>query len=240
RRSRFLVINSPSNPTGAAYTKEELAALGKVILRHPKLWVITDDIYDKIVFDDFKFYNLPMVVPELKNRTIVLNGLSKAYSMTGWRLGYAIGDPTIIAAMETIQSQSTSNPVSFVQKGAVVALSGPQDFIGTMVAAFKERRDYVVDQFNSMPGITCRTPEGAFYAYPNCGGLMGKKGPDGKKIKNSLQLAALMLENYGVAVVPGSAFGMDPYFRISYATSMANLEKAMERIRAMAEQLTAA
>ena len=238
KRTKFVIINSPSNPTGGAYTEAELQALGKVLLKHPNVWVITDDIYEKIVFDGFVFTAFPKAVPELKDRTIILNGVSKGYSMTGWRIGYATGPAQLIKAMETIQSQSTSNPTSFAQVGAVAALTGPQDCITPMVAAFLERRNFVVGAFNNMPNMSCRTPEGAFYAYPNMSGLLGKKCPDGTVINGSIDLAAYLLESKGVAMVPGVAFGKDPFFRVSYATSMENLQDAMVRIRDALEQLS--
>ncbi|MEO5346089.1 MAG: pyridoxal phosphate-dependent aminotransferase [Magnetococcus sp. YQC-9] len=239
-KSRFLVINSPSNPTGSAYTAEELLKIGAVLERHPHVWVISDDIYEKIVYKPFKFATITGVVPSLQNRTVIVSGVSKAYSMTGWRIGYAVGPKEVIKAMIKMQSQSTSNATSIAQKAAAVALAGPQKCIKPMVKAFRERRDFVVKALNEMPGITCRTPEGAFYVYPNVAGLMGKSTADGKVINDTLEFSAHLLEAVGVAVVPGSAFGLDPYFRISFATSMQDLEQAMVRIRKVAEELTRA
>ncbi|MBF0628600.1 MAG: pyridoxal phosphate-dependent aminotransferase [Magnetococcales bacterium] len=237
-KSRFLVINSPSNPTGSAYTAEELIALGAVLERHPHVWVITDDIYEKIIYKPFKFVTITGVVPALQNRTVILSGVSKAYSMTGWRIGYAVGPKEIIKAMVKMQSQSTSNATSIAQRAAAVALAGPQKCIKPMLKAFLERRDFVVNALNAMPGITCRTPEGAFYVFPNVAGLMGTTAPNGTRINDTLEFSAYLLEAVGVAVVPGSAFGLDPYFRISFATSMQDLEQAMIRIRKVAEELT--
>ncbi|MBF0212105.1 MAG: pyridoxal phosphate-dependent aminotransferase [Magnetococcales bacterium] len=236
-KTRFLVINSPSNPTGSAYTAEELIALGAVLERHPQVWVISDDIYEKIIYKPFRFATISAVVPSLQNRTVIVSGVSKAYSMTGWRIGYAVGPKEIIKAMVKMQSQSTSNATSIAQKGAVAALSGPQKCIKPMVKAFRERRDFVVAALNDMPGITCRMPEGAFYVFPNVAGLMGKTAANGTVIQDTLQFSAYLLEAVGVAVVPGSAFGLDPYFRISFATSMQDLEQAMIRIRKVAEEL---
>ncbi|MBF0124146.1 MAG: pyridoxal phosphate-dependent aminotransferase [Magnetococcales bacterium] len=238
-KTKYVVINSPSNPTGSAYSKDELMALGTMLQRHPQVWAIVDDIYEKIIFDGFQFFTLAQVVPELKPRTLLLNGVSKSYAMTGWRIGYAAGPAPIIKAMETIQSQSTSCATSIAQKAAVAALSGPQKCIKPMLKAFQARRDYVVAELNNMPGISCRAPEGAFYVYPCIAGLIGRKTPDGQTINDSVALAAHLLDNQGVAMVPGVAFGKDPYFRISFATSMENLEQAMRRIRIVAEQLTA-
>jgi aspartate aminotransferase len=237
-KTKFVVINSPSNPTGAAYTRAELEAIGAVLMRHAHVWLISDDIYEKIVFDGFEFFTLPQIMPELKERTIILNGVSKTYSMTGWRIGYAAGPAAVIKAMGTIQSQSTSCATSIAQKGAVAALSGDQTCIQPMLEAFTERRKFVLEQLNAIPGIRCRAPEGAFYAYPNVAGLMGTTTPAGKAITNSIELADYLLDDQGVAVVPGLAFGKDPYFRLSFATSMENLTKAMQRIRTVAEQLT--
>ncbi|MEO5377930.1 MAG: pyridoxal phosphate-dependent aminotransferase [Magnetococcus sp. DMHC-6] len=236
-KTRLLVLNSPSNPTGATYQKEELGELGEVLLKHPQVLIVTDDIYEKIIFDRMRFYNLPQVVPALKDRCVVLNGFSKSYSMTGWRLGYAAGPEYIIKAMVMIQSQSTSNPTSFVQRGAVAALTGSQKCMEPMLRAFHERREFVVKSFNAMPGMHCFPPKGAFYAYPNIEGLLGKTAPDGKVIANSLDLADMLLDHYDVAIVPGIAFGQDPYFRISFATSMTDLERAMKRIHLAAEKL---
>lgn len=238
--TRYLVLNSPSNPTGAAYTSEELTALAEVLLDHPHVWLITDDIYEKIVFDDFRFTTMPQVVPQLKSRTVVLNGLSKAYAMTGWRIGYAVGPAPVIEAMGTIQSQSTSNATSIAQKAAVAALNGPQECIETMRQAFQERRNRVVAALNAIPGLHCRSPEGSFYLYPSAEGWMDRRMPNDKTLTNSSDLAAYLLEDQGVAVVPGTAFSPDPedpYFRISFATSLPILEDAVTRIRRAGERL---
>ena len=238
-KTRLVVLNSPSNPTGSAYTADELAALGDVLKlkKYEKIFVISDDIYEKIIYDDFEHFTFAEANPELKERSIILNGVSKAYSMTGWRIGYAAGPAEIIKAMTKIQSQSTSCATSIAQVAATAAIAGPQKCIRPMVKAFRKRRDYVVKTLNKMPGVSCRTPEGSFYVYPNVGGLIGKKDPDGKVIKNTIDLTAYLLESKGVAVVPGSAFGMEPYVRISFATSMADLKEALNRIGKAAEQL---
>ncbi|ABK43219.1 L-aspartate aminotransferase apoenzyme [Magnetococcus marinus MC-1] len=236
-RTKFVVLNSPSNPTGNAYSIAELHALAEVLRKHPHVWVISDDIYEKIIYDGFEFATMVKVAPDLQDRTVILNGVAKAYSMTGWRIGYAVGPLDVIKAMTKIQGQSTSNATSFAMKGALEAITGPQDCVEPMVKAFKERRDYVVARLNAMPGISCLTPEGAFYVYPNVAGLVGKKAPDGSDLKDSVDLASYMLEAEGVAVVPGVAFGLDPYLRLSYATSMEDLIKAMDRIEKIAQQL---
>lgn len=236
-KTRFVVFNSPSNPTGSAYDPEELRQLGSVLERHPHVWAVVDDIYEKLVFDGFKAVTLTQVVPSLVDRTVILHGVSKTYSMTGWRIGFAAGPIEVIKAMGKIQSQSTSNATSISQKAAIAALNGPQKVIKPMVKAFTERRNFVVDSLNNTPGISCRSPEGSFYVFPNVGGLMGTTTPEGKKIENSLDLAAFMLDGHDLALVPGSAFGMDPYIRISFATSMDNLQRAMERIRRVSKDL---
>lgn len=236
-KTRFLVLNSPSNPTGTAYSQEELCQLGKVLERHPHVWVVADDIYEKLVYGGFKAVTFTQAVPSMINRTVIVHGVSKTYAMTGWRIGFAAGPVEIIQAMGKIQSQSTSNPTSIAQKAAVAALAGPQDVIAPMLKAFADRRNFVVDALNNIPGIRCRMPEGAFYVFPNVAGLMGTKTPQGKEIKDSMDLAAFMLDAYDLALVPGSAFGMDPYIRISFATSMENLQRAMERIRKVSQDL---
>lgn len=236
-KSRFVVINSPSNPSGAGYTRAELRGLGEVIQRYPDLWAVVDDIYEHLVYDGFKSVSLTEVVPALIDRTVILHGVSKTYAMTGWRIGYAAGPVEIIRAMGKMQSQSTSNATSIAQRAAVAALAGPQDVIKPMLKAFTERRNFVVNTLNEIPGIRCRAPEGSFYVFPNVAGLMGTKTPDGKEIKSSMELAAFMLESHQLALVPGSAFGMDPYIRISFATSMDNLQRAMERIRKVSQEL---
>jgi len=227
-RTRALIINSPSNPTGSAYTREELAALAEVVLRH-SMMIISDDIYEKILFDGLDFWNIAAVAPALKDRTIVVNGVSKAYAMTGWRIGYAAGPEAVIAAMGKIQSQSTSNPASISQKAAVEALTGDQRVISEMVKEFQRRRDYIVSVLNSFNGVSCLKPQGAFYVFPNVSTLYGLSCGD-RKINDSGAMAEYLLEEAEVAVVPGAAFGDDRYIRISYATSMELIEKGLERI----------
>jgi aspartate aminotransferase len=230
-KTKWLILNAPSNPTGAAYSAEDFKALAEVLLRHPHVWVMTDDMYEHLVYDDFKFVTLAEVEPRLYERTLTVNGVSKAYCMTGWRIGYAGGPVPLIKAMDAIQSQSTSNAASVAQWAAVEALNGPQDFIAAHNVVFKERRDLVVSMLNQANGITCRTPEGAFYVYPSCAGCIGKTTPDGKVITSDTDFATALLEAEGVAVVQGSAFGLAPYFRISYATATSALEEACMRIQ---------
>lgn len=229
-KTKWLILNSPSNPTGAAYTKEELQGLAEVLQRHEQVNVMTDDIYEHLVYDGFEFNTLASVAPNLQSRILTINGVSKAYSMTGWRIGYGAGDAALIKAMAKLQSQSTSNPTSISQAAAVEALNGDQRFLDEWRAAFAKRRDLVVGKLNAIDGVSCLTPEGAFYVYPSFEGLLGKKTPEGNVIGSSTELATYFLESVGVAVVPGTAFGLDPHFRISYATSEENLEKACERI----------
>ena len=230
-KTKWLILNSPSNPTGTAYGREELVALTEVLVRNPHVWLLSDDIYEKIIYDDYVFTTPAQVAPELYERTLTVNGVSKAYAMTGWRIGFAGGPTQIIKAMAKIQSQSTSNPASISQAAAVAALNGDQSFLEPRNAAFKKRRDMVVSMLNNIEGITCRNPEGAFYVYPSCTGLIGKTTPEGKAIKNDEDFAAYLLEAVGVAVVFGEAFGLGPHFRISYATSDASLREACERIQ---------
>jgi aspartate aminotransferase len=230
-RTKWVILNSPSNPTGAGYTWAEMKALTDVLLRHPHVWVLTDDMYEHLVYDGFKFCTPAQVEPRLYDRTLTTNGVSKAYCMTGWRIGYAGGPAELIKAMGTIQSQSTSNPSSISQAAAVEALNGPQDFIPKHNESFKKRRDLVVEMLNKAKGIRCLTPEGAFYVYPSCAGTIGKKTPDGKVIKTDEDFVTYLLESEGVAVVQGSAFGLAPYFRISYATSTEALTDACTRIQ---------
>ena len=237
-RTKWLIFNSPSNPSGAAYTHAELAALCEVLLRHPQVWVLSDDIYEHLVYDDFTFVTPAQVEPGLYGRTLTMNGVSKAYAMTGWRIGYAGGAAELIAAMATIQSQSTSNPSSIGQAAAVEALNGRQDFIADRQAAFAERRDLVVSMLNQAQGLTCPTPQGAFYVYPGCAGIIGKRTPDGAVVANDTDFATYLLDAEGVAVVPGAAFGLEPYFRISYATSTAALTDACARIQRACAGLT--
>jgi len=224
-KTRLFVINSPSNPTGVAYTGEELAALGEVLRRHPHVLIATDDMYEHVLFEGRKFVNILNVCPDLYDRTMVLNGVSKAYSMTGWRIGYAGGPEKLIEAMTIIQSQSTSNPTSISQYAAVVALDGDQGFIQTMVSAFEQRHAFVLKAFNAMDGVDCLPADGTFYSFPNVDGMIQRLG-----LENDAALASYLLDKTGVAVVPGSAFGLDGHIRISFATSMANLENALGRI----------
>ena len=237
-RTKWLIFNSPSNPSGAAYTHAELAALCEVLLRHPQVWVLSDDIYEHLVYDDFTFVTPAQVEPGLYGRTLTMNGVSKAYAMTGWRIGYAGGAAELIAAMATIQSQSTSNPSSIGQAAAVEALNGRQDFIADRQAAFAERRDLVVSMLNQAQGLTCPTPQGAFYVYPGCAGIIGKRTPDRAVVANDTDFATYLLDAEGVAVVPGAAFGLEPHFRISYATSTAALTDACARIQRACAGLT--
>jgi aspartate aminotransferase len=230
-KTKWLILNSPSNPTGAAYTAEELRALADVLLKHPHVWILTDDMYEHLTYDDFKFATIAQVEPKLYPRTLTLNGMSKAYCMTGWRLGYAAGPTELIKAMGALQSQSTTNPSSISQAAGVEALNGPQDFIPRNNAMFKTRRDLVVGMLNEAAGILCPVPEGAFYVYPSCAGAIGKKTPDGKAIETDTAFCEYLLESVGVAVVPGTAFGLAPYFRISYAASNEQLKDACGRIQ---------
>lgn len=237
-KTKWFVLNSPSNPSGAAYSREELRALADVLARHENVWILSDEIYEHIVYDGFKSYSIAAVAPELKDRTMTVNGLSKSFSMTGWRVGYAAGPVEVIKAMNKVQSQSTSHAVSFCQAAGVVALNSPMDFLAERNATFKARRDMVVAKLNAVKGMSCRTPEGAFYLYPSVAGCIGKKTPDGKVIENDTDFASALLEAEGVAVVPGVAFGLSPYFRLSYATSTEALEKACERIKRFCESLS--
>ncbi len=230
-KTKWLILNSPSNPTGAAYGARELKALADVLLAHPHVHVLTDDMYEHVLYDDFKFATIAEVEPKLYPRTLTLNGVSKAYCMTGWRIGYAGGPVELIKAMAGLQSQSTSNPSSVSQAAAVEALNGPQDFIPRHNAVFKERRDLIVALLNEADGIRCATPEGAFYVYPSCAGVIGKHTPDGKLIANDTDFVTYLLEAEGVAVVQGDAFGLSPYFRISYATATSALREAGMRIQ---------
>jgi aspartate aminotransferase len=230
-RTKWFIFNSPSNPTGAAYTSDEIKALTDVLLKHEQVWVLSDDIYEHLVYDDFKFTTPAAVEPKLKSRTLTLNGVSKAYSMTGWRIGYGGGPAPLIKAMATLQSQSTSNPCSISQWAAVQALEGPQDFLPRWVASFQERRDLVVAMLNQAKGLACPTPEGAFYVYPSCAGTIGKTTPKGQEIGSDEDFATALLDEEGVAVVHGAAFGLSPFFRVSYATGQKALEEACRRIQ---------
>ena len=230
-KTKWLIFNSPSNPTGAGYSRAELKGLTDVLMRHPHVWVMTDDMYEHLVFDDFEFTTPAQVEPGLYERTLTCNGVSKAYAMTGWRIGYAAGPTALIAAMRKVQSQSTSNPCSISQWAAVEALNGPQDFIKTNNEIFKRRRDMVVKALNAAKGITCPTPDGAFYVYPSIAGCIGKTSAGGVKITNDEVFATALLEETGVAVVFGAAFGLSPNFRVSYATSDEALKEACQRIQ---------
>jgi aspartate aminotransferase len=229
--TKWIILNSPSNPTGAAYTHDELKAITDVLVRHPHVWVMTDDMYEHLVYDGFRFTTPAEVEPKLYERTLTVNGVSKAYSMTGWRIGYAGGASDLITAMTTIQSQATHAPSTISQWAAVEALNGPQDFIPENAATFKERRDLVVGMLNQANGISCPRPEGAFYVFPSCAGTIGKTAPSGKKLENDQDFVTELLEAEGVAVVQGSAFGLGPAFRISYAASLGDLEEACKRIQ---------
>lgn len=237
-KTKWLIFNSPSNPSGAAYTHDELKALTDVLVKHEQVWILTDDMYEHLVYDDFKFATPAQVEPKLYDRTLTMNGVSKAYSMTGWRIGYCAGPVELIKAMTKVQSQSTSNPTSISQWAAVEALNGTQDFIPERAAVFKERRDLVVSMLNQATGLKCPTPEGAFYVYPSCEGLIGKKTPDGKVIETDEDFAIALIEAEGVSVVHGAAFGLSPFFRISYATSTEALTEACERIQRFCGSLT--
>jgi aspartate aminotransferase len=230
-KTKWIILCSPSNPTGAAYTRSELKAITDVLVKHPDVWVMTDDMYEHLVYDDFVFATPAQVEPKLYGRTLTVNGVSKAYCMTGWRIGYAGGPAELIKAMATIQSQSTSNPSSISQWASVEALNGPQDFIPANNKVFKERRDLVVSMLNQAKGIDCPRPQGAFYVYPSCAGTIGKASPSGKVIANDEDFVTELLENEGVAVVQGSAFGLGPAFRVSYATRTSDLEDACKRIQ---------
>ena len=232
KKTKWVILNSPSNPTGAGYTKKEIEDLAKVLIKNKKVHILSDDIYEHIKYDNFNFYTIAQN-SKLKDRTLTMNGVSKSYAMTGWRIGYAAGPKDIIKAIGKIQSQSTSNPSSISQAAAVEALNGNQGFIQKRSKAFKERRDFVVKSLNNIKGINCLTPNGAFYVFPSCKGLLNKE----TKLKTDTDFVQKLLEKSNVAVVQGSAFGLDGYFRISYATSMQNLKKAMNRIKSFCESL---
>ena len=233
KKTKWLILNSPSNPTGASYTRGEIEILSEVLIKNKNIHILSDDIYEHITYDTFNFFTIAQI-SQLKNRTLTMNGVSKSYAMTGWRIGYAAGPKEIIKAISKIQSQSTSNPSSISQAAAVEALNGPQDFIQERSDVFKERRDFVVNSLNNIKGISCLKPNGAFYAFPSCKKLLGKK----TKLKTDKDFVEKLLEKSLVAVVQGSAFGLDGYFRISYATSMDNLKKALERIKSFCESLS--
>ena len=237
-KTKWLILNSPSNPTGAAYSYSEMKLLTDVLLKHPNVWVFSDDIYEHIVYDKFQFYTPVAVEPKLKNRTLTMNGVAKGYAMTGWRIGFAGGPVELINAMRKVQSQSTSNPCSISQAASIAALNGPQGYLKNRALEFQKRRDIVVEMINEIPGLTCPTPEGAFYVYPCCAGLIGKITPNGKTIANDLDLVTYLLESAGVAVVHGEAFGLSPHFRISYATSENILIEACSRIKKACKALS--
>ena len=230
-KTKWIILNSPSNPTGSGYTWDDMKKITDVLIRHPKIWVMTDDMYEHLVYDDFKFCTPAEVEPELYSRTLTVNGMSKAFCMTGWRIGYAAGPENLITAIRKIQSQSTSNPSSISQAASVAALNGPMDFLAKNNEVFKQRRDLVCSMLNQASGITCPTPDGAFYVYPSCAGLIGKKTPDGKVLKSDEDVVSYFLETEGIAAVHGAAFGLSPHFRISYATSTEALEDACQRIQ---------
>jgi len=230
-KTKWLILNSPSNPTGSGYTEADLKALAEVLMRHPQVWVFTDDIYEHLVYDDFEFKTIAQVAPELKSRTVTMNGMSKAYCMTGWRVGFAGAPAELVKAMTKVQSQSITHTAAVSQFAAIAALNGPHDFIAKNNAIFKERRDLVVSMLNQANGLSCATPEGAFYVYPSCEGVIGKKTPAGNVIKNDEDFVTELLEAEGVAAVHGEAFGLSPHFRISYATGTDLLEDACTRIQ---------
>jgi aspartate aminotransferase len=236
-KTKWLIFNHPSNPTGAAYSRDELKALTDVLMRHPHVWILTDDMYEHLVYDDYQFVTPAQIEPGLYDRTLTMNGASKAYAMTGWRIGYAAGPEMLIKAMTKLQSQTTSNASSISQWATVEALNGPQDFLKERAEVFKQRRDLVVSMLNQATGIECPTPEGAFYVYPSCKGCIGKTSAGGKLIETDEDFVTALLEENGVAVVHGSAFGLSPFFRISYATSTEALEEACRRIQRFCAEL---
>ncbi|MGH6895733.1 MAG: pyridoxal phosphate-dependent aminotransferase [Geminicoccaceae bacterium] len=236
-RTKWLILNSPNNPTGAAYARDELRGLTDVLVRHEHVWLLSDDIYEHLVYDGFEFVTPAALEPRLKDRCLTMNGVAKAYAMTGWRIGYGGGPVDLIRAMAKIQSQSTTNPCSISQAAAVAALNGRHDFIAERARIFKERRDLVVDLLNQAPGLRCHRPEGAFYVYPSCAGVIGRRTPDGTELADSEGFARYLLEAEGVAAVHGAAFGLDPYLRISYATATELLEDACRRIVRACEAL---
>ena len=236
KKTKWIILNSPSNPTGACYSESDIKEIAKVLIKHPHVYVLSDDIYEHVTYDNFKFFTIAQI-DELKERVLTMNGVSKAYSMTGWRIGYAAGPKEIIKAIAKIQSQSTTNPSSISQAAAVEALNGEQDFIKKRASSFKERRDFVVKSLNEIDGIDCLNPNGAFYVFPSCKGLIGKKDGNGNKLNTDKEFVQSLLENSGVAVVQGSAFGLEGFFRISYATSMENLQKALQKISSFCKSL---
>lgn len=236
-KTKWLILNSPSNPTGMAYSREELKALGEVLKKHSHVYIMSDDIYEHLLFDGREFATIAEVVPELKSRTVTVNGMSKAYSMTGWRIGYAAGPKELIKAMTTLQSQSTSNACSIAQAGAVMALEGDHSFIPERKSAFEARRNRALKILTSCPELNCVKPQGAFYLFPNCSGVIGKKTPEGQVLNSDVDYVTYLLEEAGVAVVPGSAFGLSPYMRLSTATDMKTLEDACHRIVSATKKL---
>ena len=235
--TKWFILNSPSNPTGSCYTKNELLELANVLKKYPHVNIMTDDLYEHLIYDGNEFHTFASIAPELKERILTLNGVSKAYAMTGWRIGYAGGNASLIKAMGKLQSQSTSNPTSISQAAAVEALNGDNSFIAERAKVFKGRRDFLINEFTSMNGITCRVPEGAFYVFPSCKGVIGKVDESNNKITNDEEFTTSLLEHAGVAVVQGSAFGLEGYFRISYATSDENLKNACIRMREFLSKL---
>jgi aspartate aminotransferase len=237
KKTKWIILNSPSNPTGACYSENDINEIAKILIKYPHVYILSDDIYEHVIYEGFKFFTIAQI-DELKERVLTMNGVSKAYSMTGWRIGYAAGPKEIIKAIAKIQSQSTTNPSSISQAAAVEALNGTQDFIKERTTSFKERRDFVVKALNKIEGINCLNPDGAFYVFPSCKGLIGKKDNNGNELKTDTDFVQSLLENSGVAVVQGSAFGLEGFFRISYATSMKNLEKALEKISSFCKSLS--
>ena len=236
KKTKWIILNSPSNPTGACYSEKDIREIGKILEKHPNVFILSDDIYEHITYENFKFFTIAQI-SNLKDRVLTMNGVSKAYSMTGWRIGYAAGPKDIIKAIAKIQSQSTTNPSSISQAAAVEALNGEQNFIQERSKSFQDRRDFVVKSLNAIEGINCLKPDGAFYVFPRCKDLIGKKDSNGKEIKNDTDFVQSLLENNGIAVVQGSAFGLEGFFRISYATSMENLKKALEKISIFCKSL---
>jgi aspartate aminotransferase len=236
-KTRWLVLNAPNNPSGATYTHDELRAIADVLLRHPHVWVMTDDIYEHVLYDGRRFVTIAQVEPALKDRTLTINGVSKAYAMTGWRIGYGGAPAVLVKAMTKLQSQSTSNPSSISQAAAVEALTGPQDFIAERARIFQQRRDSVVATLNRIPGIRCHVPEGAFYVYPSCADIIGRKTPDGAVVGSDADFVMYLLETQNLALLQGQAYGLSPFFRISFATSMERLEEGCRRLRLACEAL---
>jgi aspartate aminotransferase len=237
-RTRWLVLNAPNNPSGAAYSRAEMKALTEVLLRHPHVWIMTDDIYEHILYDKREFVTPAQVEPALKERTLTINGVSKSYAMTGWRIGYGAAPTELIKPMIKLQSQSTSNPSSVAQAGALEALRGPQGFIAERTAEFQARRDAIVPRLNAIDGVSCHMPEGAFYVFPSCEKLLGMKTPQGKRIETSDDFVLYLLDTEGLAVLQGTAYGVPPYFRMSFATSMKNLDEGVNRLARACAALT--